>query len=123
MGNRRSRRSGGSWTPSGPSGKPAHRWTASPDEPLVIEIRELTDGGQEPMAIAAELAAFIAPAQRTLELALYDVRLVEPEATVITDAVRAAALRGVAVRVVHNVDHDRPIPVPPPPQGDPDEIA
>ncbi|MCW3064573.1 MAG: phosphatidylserine/phosphatidylglycerophosphate/cardiolipin synthase family protein [Solirubrobacterales bacterium] len=89
----------------------------------MIEVRELTDGGQEPLAIARELAAFIAPARRTLELALYDVRLVEPQASVVVDAVHAAAARGVAVRVVHNVDHDREIPVPPPPQGDPDEIA
>jgi phosphatidylserine/phosphatidylglycerophosphate/cardiolipin synthase-like enzyme len=89
----------------------------------MIELRELTDGGQEPLAVARELAAFIAPAQRTLELALYDVRLVEPQAAVVVDAVRAAAARGVAVRVVNNVDHRRDIPVPPPPQGDPDEIA
>jgi phosphatidylserine/phosphatidylglycerophosphate/cardiolipin synthase-like enzyme len=37
-------------------------------------------------------------------------------------AIRDAAGRGVAVRLVHNVDHDKPIPVPPPPQRDPSLI-
>jgi phosphatidylserine/phosphatidylglycerophosphate/cardiolipin synthase-like enzyme len=88
----------------------------------VIEVRELTDGGQDPMTVARELAAFIGEARETLELALYDCRLVEPQAAVLVDAVRGATARGVAVRIVNNVDHDRPIPVPPPPQSDPDEI-
>ena len=37
---------------------------------------ELTDGGQQAEAIASAVAEFIAPARRTLELALYDLSLI-----------------------------------------------
>jgi phosphatidylserine/phosphatidylglycerophosphate/cardiolipin synthase-like enzyme len=37
---------------------------------------------------------------------------------VVTGAIRAAAGRGVSVRIVYNVDHRNPIPVPPPPEPD-----
>ena len=89
----------------------------------MIEVTELTDGGQPPLPIAEAIAAFIGDARETLEVALYDCKLVDPEASVIVDAIHAARDRGVAVRVVNNVDHPRRFPIPPPPQGDPDEIA
>jgi phosphatidylserine/phosphatidylglycerophosphate/cardiolipin synthase-like enzyme len=89
----------------------------------VIEVTELTDGGQGPLPVAQTIAEFIGEARETLELALYDCKLVDPQARVVVDAIHAARDRGVAIRVVNNVDHPRRIPVPPPPQGDPDEIA
>jgi phosphatidylserine/phosphatidylglycerophosphate/cardiolipin synthase-like enzyme len=83
-----------------------------------IYVRTLTDGGQTPKTIAKELAAFIAEARESLEIAIYDLRLGEETAAIVADAIRGAAARGVAVRLVYNVDHDRPIAVPPPPRMD-----
>src|SRR6266516_2908999 len=54
---------------------PTRPRSRSSSSAAVIEIRTLSDGGQTPAEIAAELEAFLAPARRTLELALYDVRL------------------------------------------------
>jgi phosphatidylserine/phosphatidylglycerophosphate/cardiolipin synthase-like enzyme len=85
--------------------------------------RALTDGGQEPIEIAHEVAEFVDAAQRTLDLALYDVRLPSPTGDVVADALRAAAARGVAVRIAFNEDRPREIPVPPPPRTKPDLLA
>jgi len=94
---------------------------AGPPEPLAI--RTLTDGGQVPLRVAGELAAFIGAARKTLEIAVYDLKLgPESEATV-ANAVRSAAARGVSVRLAYNVDHDRPIAVPPPPRTSPELVA
>jgi phosphatidylserine/phosphatidylglycerophosphate/cardiolipin synthase-like enzyme len=88
----------------------------------VIELRPLTDGGQTADEIAHEIAAFLAPAQKTLDLALYDLRLPSPTAEIVKDALVGASQRGVAVRLAYNLDHRRPIPVPPPPSSIPDLI-
>jgi phosphatidylserine/phosphatidylglycerophosphate/cardiolipin synthase-like enzyme len=85
----------------------------------VIELRPLTDGGQTGDQIAHEIAAFFEPAQRTLDLALYDLRLPSPTAEIVKDALLGAAQRGVAVRLAYNVDHRKAIPVPPPPSTEP----
>ena len=65
------------------------------------------------------MAAFLREARRTLDLALYDVRLHDPAAQTIRAAFDDARARGVRVRLAYNVDHDRPIPVPPPPRTEP----
>jgi phosphatidylserine/phosphatidylglycerophosphate/cardiolipin synthase-like enzyme len=90
-----------------------------------IEARTLSDGGQTAAEVAGWLVRFVEPAQHSLDLALYDLRLSAPVAAVVGDAFRAAAARGVAVRVIYNVDHPalhadvaRP-PIPPPPAADP----
>jgi phosphatidylserine/phosphatidylglycerophosphate/cardiolipin synthase-like enzyme len=83
-----------------------------------ITLRTLTDGGQQPATVAHEVAAFLAAAQRSLDLAQYDFHLGGETAPVVTGALRAAAARGVAVRILYNVDHANPIPVPPPPEPD-----
>ena len=88
-----------------------------------ITIRTLTDGGQQPAEIAREVAAFLAPAQRTLDLAQYDFHLGEETAAVVGGALKEAKARGVAVRILYNVDHANPIPVPPPPEPDVQLIA
>jgi phosphatidylserine/phosphatidylglycerophosphate/cardiolipin synthase-like enzyme len=87
--------------------------------PPMITVRTLTDGGQQPLDIASELSDFIAEARATIELALYDLNLSPPLADVVTSAITGATARGVAVRLVYNVDHRGPIPVPPPPRTDP----
>jgi phosphatidylserine/phosphatidylglycerophosphate/cardiolipin synthase-like enzyme len=88
-----------------------------------ITIRTLTDGGQQPAEIAREIAAFIAPAQRTLDLAQYDFHLGVETAAIVGGALKNAEARGVAVRILYNVDHANPIPVPPPPEPDVQLIA
>jgi phosphatidylserine/phosphatidylglycerophosphate/cardiolipin synthase-like enzyme len=88
-----------------------------------IWTRTLSDGGQQPLEIAREVASFVATAQRTLDLALYDVRLPPPAGDVVADALRAAAARGVAVRIAFNEEGRHPVPVPPPPRTEPDLLA
>jgi phosphatidylserine/phosphatidylglycerophosphate/cardiolipin synthase-like enzyme len=88
-----------------------------------IRIRTLTDGGQPALEVAREVAEFLSAAQRSLELAQYDFHLAEETAAVVGGAVREAQARGVAVRILYNVDHANPIPVPPPPEPDVTMIA
>ena len=88
-----------------------------------IEIRTLTDGGQEPVEIAHAIADFLDGAGRTLDLAQYDFNLGEETAAIVGDAIRRASTRGVAIRFAYNVDHANPIPVPPPPEPDVQLIA
>lgn len=87
---------------------------------MAIAVTTLTDGGQTAVQLAEQVAGFLDGARRTLELALYDVQLDGREAEPVTRALRAAGARGVRVRVVFNVDHPGPIPVPPPPRHVPD---
>ena len=82
----------------------------------MIKLRTLTDGGQDPPTIARELIAFLDAAERTLKLALYDIRLPGELGDSVRAAIEGAAARGVDVRLLYNVDHAGPIAVPPPPQ-------
>src|SRR5262249_3495924 len=88
-----------------------------------IAIRTLTDGGQQAADVAAELAAFIAEARSALAIAQYDFHLAPGTAAVLGGAIRDVAARGVAVRIVYDVDHANPVPVPPPPEPDAQLIA
>ncbi len=90
--------------------------------PSMLTVRTLTDGGQQPPEIARAIADFLAPAQRTLEIALYDLKLGPETEAIVAGAIEDAAKRGVSVRVAYNVDHRAPIPVPPPPQADPADV-
>jgi phosphatidylserine/phosphatidylglycerophosphate/cardiolipin synthase-like enzyme len=81
-------------------------------------VRTLTDGGQQALEIARELADWLRDARETLDLAQYDFNLGTETAGVVGTAIREAAARGVAVRIIYNVDHRNPIPVPPPPEPD-----
>jgi phosphatidylserine/phosphatidylglycerophosphate/cardiolipin synthase-like enzyme len=83
-----------------------------------IQIRTLTDGGQQPLEIARLVSAFLGAARRSLDLAQYDFNLGPETREVVAGALRDAAARGVAVRILYNVDHPSPIPVPPPPEPD-----
>jgi phosphatidylserine/phosphatidylglycerophosphate/cardiolipin synthase-like enzyme len=83
-----------------------------------ITLRTLTDGGQQPPQVAHDVAAFLSAAQRSLDLAQYDFHLGAETAPIVTGALLEAASRGVAVRIIYNVDHANPIPVPPPPEPD-----
>src|SRR5581483_6510596 len=88
-----------------------------------IQIRTLTDGGQQPPAIAQAIAGFLDAATTSLDLAQYDFNLLPDTAAIVGDALRRAADRGVRIRFAYNVDHANPIPVPPPPEPDVTLIA
>ena len=90
---------------------------------MAIRLHTLTPRGQTPLDVAREVAAFLAGARRSLELALYDVRLPDPAGAVVAGALREAAARGVSVRIAYNEDHGKDLPVPPPPRTRPDILA
>lgn len=85
---------------------------------VALELSFLQDGAQPAERTAGELADFISAAQRTLDIAIYDLNLVDGPADQVRTATRAAAARGVAIRLLYNVDFPNPIPVPPPSQAD-----
>jgi phosphatidylserine/phosphatidylglycerophosphate/cardiolipin synthase-like enzyme len=85
----------------------------------VIEVRTLTDGGQSSLQIAHAVAGVLDGAERSLALALYDIRLHAETAEVVKAALVGAKERGVDVRLLYNVDRERPVAVPRPPQTDP----
>jgi phosphatidylserine/phosphatidylglycerophosphate/cardiolipin synthase-like enzyme len=87
----------------------------------VIEVVPLHPGAQTALDLAQRTAGFIAAAERTLDLALYDVRLPGEPGDVVAQALRDAAARGVAVRIAYNADHDERV-FPPPPRTKPELI-
>ncbi len=88
----------------------------------MITARTLTDGGQRPEEIGREVAAFLGEAERTLDLALYDLELGPQTEGIVIGALEAAQRRGISVRLLFNVDHRGPIPVPPPPACKPEDL-
>ena len=88
-----------------------------------VEVTFLQDGAQPAEKVAGELADYIAAAQRSLDIAIYDLNLTGSPADQVRAAVKAAAGRAVAVRLLYNVDFPNPIPVPPPSQADTAFIA
>jgi len=94
----------------------------TPRAPM-LEIQTLTDGGQTAGDVAHDVAAFLSAATTSLEMAFYDLRLDGDAETIVLGALRAAAARGVKARIAYNVDHPGPIPVPPPPTCNPEDVA
>jgi phosphatidylserine/phosphatidylglycerophosphate/cardiolipin synthase-like enzyme len=88
-----------------------------------IEIRTLTDGGQKAVDVAKQVVSFVGEARRSLDLAQYDFHLGAETAALVGGAIKAAAARGVAVRMIYDVGHRNPIPVPPPPEPDVELIS
>jgi phosphatidylserine/phosphatidylglycerophosphate/cardiolipin synthase-like enzyme len=84
-----------------------------------VEVRTLTDGGQPAEDTANALASFIGAAEKTVEVAIYDLNLPPDLHGLVCGALTAASQRGVAVRLAYNLDHAKEIPVPPPPSTDP----
>jgi phosphatidylserine/phosphatidylglycerophosphate/cardiolipin synthase-like enzyme len=85
-----------------------------------VEVYELTDGGQTAEQVAAHVVEFMAPARRSLELALYDLRLPGAPGDAVAGALREASARGVQVRLIYNVDTARPPAIEPPPATRPE---
>jgi phosphatidylserine/phosphatidylglycerophosphate/cardiolipin synthase-like enzyme len=87
-----------------------------------VEVHELTDGGQTAEQVAEWLAAFIAPARETLEIAIYDIRLPDKPGDIVAGALRDASTRGVKIRLLYNVDSARPPAIQPPPSTRPEVL-
>ena len=83
-----------------------------------LTVRTLTDRGQQPLEIAQAISDWLGEARTSLDLAQYDFHLAPDTAAVVAGGIREASARGVAVRIIYNVDHRNPIPVPPPPEPD-----
>jgi len=87
-----------------------------------VEVRTLTDGGQPAADTAHALAEFFATATKTLEIAVYDFQLPKELDDIVCGALVDAQKRGVAVRLAYNLDHAKSVPVPPPPNTDPQAL-
>jgi phosphatidylserine/phosphatidylglycerophosphate/cardiolipin synthase-like enzyme len=87
-----------------------------------VGLVTLTDGGQRPADVARGIAGFLAAARRTLDVAVYDVRFETDAGALVLASLLAAVQRGVAIRLLYNVAHGGPIPVPPPPETAPRAI-
>ena len=64
------------------------------------------------------MAAFLDGATKTLDIALYDLRLEDAPSNTLFASFEGALKRGVVVRLLFNQDHAQAIPVPPPPEID-----
>ncbi len=86
-----------------------------------LELFTLAPAGQTVDEIAKRVAGFLSEAKRSLDLALYDVRLPGPAGDLVAGALRDAAGRGVAVRIAYNADV-REDEITPPPSTKPELI-
>jgi phosphatidylserine/phosphatidylglycerophosphate/cardiolipin synthase-like enzyme len=87
-----------------------------------VEVCTLTDGGQPAEQTAHALADFCGAAKQTLEIAVYDFELPQDLNDIVCGALTDAQKRGVAVRLAFNLDHAKAVPVPPPPQTNPEAV-
>jgi phosphatidylserine/phosphatidylglycerophosphate/cardiolipin synthase-like enzyme len=104
-----------------------------PDESPPVEVLGLDDCGNEAdlhqaEMVAGRIAEFIGKAENTLVLALYDVRIPDPIGSIVADAFRGAAERGVKIRLAYNDVGDQGagnfLPaVHPPPETSPEILA
>jgi len=99
-----------------------------------IEVFGLTDCGNEDDLSQAEMVAgriadFIGKAEKALVLALYDIRIPDPVGSIVADAFRDAAARGVKIRLAYNEvgeGHEGANHLPaisPPPETNPEILA
>jgi phosphatidylserine/phosphatidylglycerophosphate/cardiolipin synthase-like enzyme len=84
----------------------------------MLEVRTLTDRGQNPLDVAEQVADFVSAARLSLDFAHYDFHLRPETAAIVGRAITEARARGVAIRFLYNLEHRNPIPVPPPPEPD-----
>jgi phosphatidylserine/phosphatidylglycerophosphate/cardiolipin synthase-like enzyme len=74
----------------------------------VLDVLTHTDGGQTAEAVGERVVAWLGAARRSLDLALYDVRLPDAVGDRVGGAIRDAAARGVKVRIAFNQDERPP---------------
>jgi phosphatidylserine/phosphatidylglycerophosphate/cardiolipin synthase-like enzyme len=87
-----------------------------------VEVRTLIDGGQPAERTAHALAEFVGAAKATLEIAIYDLSLPPNLDALVTGELKAARKRGVGVRLAYNLDHAKAVPVPAPPETNPEAV-
>jgi phosphatidylserine/phosphatidylglycerophosphate/cardiolipin synthase-like enzyme len=87
-----------------------------------IETHTLTDGGQRSADVARAIAEFLAASERSLDIAMYDVRFETDAGGLVLASLLAARQRGVTIRFLYDVEHPGPIPVPPPPRTVPEAL-
>ena len=88
----------------GVCGRRRYRSNVSPakgDDPF-ISTPERTAQIRE---VAARIARFIGEARTTLDIAIYDFRLRDETAAIITDALRERAKNKVVIRIIYDADH------------------
>ena len=85
----------------------------------MIEATPRHPGG-DPLEMARRISAFLGEATRSLNLALYDIRLPGEAGDVVAAALRDAHDRGVKVRIAYNADHPERLAFPPPPSTSPE---
>lgn len=81
----------------------------------VIDLHTLAPGEHTALEMAQRVATFLSAAERSLDLALYDIRLAGEPGDVVAGALRDAHARGVQTRLAYNAEHDERV-VPPPPR-------
>ncbi len=84
----------------------------------MIHVRTLTDGGQTADEVANELFSFLSAAERSLDIAIYDIRVRAELEQKGRDILRAAVDRGVRVRIVYEIEREGRDPLPAPPDVD-----
>jgi phosphatidylserine/phosphatidylglycerophosphate/cardiolipin synthase-like enzyme len=87
-----------------------------------IGLTTLTDGGQRAADVAREIAGFVSAAEESIDVAVYDVRFETDAGGLVLASLLGAQQRGVDVRLLYNVAHPGPIPVPPPPETKPEAL-
>ena len=87
-----------------------------------LTFRFLEDGAQTAADVVASITSFIASAERTLDVAIYDFHARTGASAGIADALEAALARGVAVRVAFNVDRNDAPSAPRPMASEPAQI-
>ena len=85
----------------------------------MIEVVPRHPGG-DALEMARRVASFIGAATRSLDLALYDVRLPGEPGDIVAAALREAHDRGVKLRIAYNADHPEQLIFPPPPRTKPE---
>ncbi len=81
---------------------------------MPLDATFLTDGGQDPATVARLLADHLRRAARSLDIAVYDLKLDGEPGELVRRAVHEVRSRGVAVRLVFNQERRRARPLPPP---------
>jgi phosphatidylserine/phosphatidylglycerophosphate/cardiolipin synthase-like enzyme len=87
--------------------------------PLPVEVHALRPGGQSALDVARLVCGFVGEARRSLDIALYDVRLPGEPGDLVAGVLRDAAASGVTVRIAYNANHDERA-FPPPPRTRPE---
>ncbi len=72
------------------------------------------DGAQTAEQVATVLAGFLAGAERSLQIAIYDLKLGARAGEVVRGALNGATSRGVSVRLLYNQEHSQHRLLPPP---------